>query len=218
MMTLDTLKGLDVASLMRDATGRPLALPVDKIEPDPDNIRTKIDPAALKALAETIQSEGLIQPISVRPHPKKKGHYLINAGERRWRAVKLLGRETIDAYVREPFDPYVQAIENLQREDLSALDLAQWVAKREADGESRATIARKLGKPASFITEAATLARAPTPIVAAFDSGQIPDTRTAYLLANAWDTHGATVRALLASDAPLTRAGVVSALAAPASP
>lgn len=214
-MELAVLKDLDVASLMHDATGRPLALAVDRIAPDPENIRTSIDPASLQELAESIRVGGLVHAIVVRIDPARRGHYLIVAGERRWRAVKLLGLPTIDAVVREIFDPYVQATENLQREGVAPLDLARWIAKREAEGTNRAEIARRLGKPASFITEAARLLDAAPPIMAALEAGRIPDTRSAYLLTNAYASDPASVEALLTESGPLTRAKVVASLAPP---
>jgi ParB family chromosome partitioning protein len=218
MMDLEDLKHFDVASLMRDATGQPLALRVDHISPDPDNLRTRIDPEALRELAESIRENGLIHPVSVRPRADRPGHYFLNAGERRWRAVQRLGWETIEAIVREGVNPYLQAVENLQREGLDLLDLARWIARREAAGERRETIARRLGKPASFITEAAVLNSAPEEIVRAVAQGRLADTRSAYLLTRAWARNADTVRELLAVEAPLTREAVASALASPPPP
>lgn len=212
MVDLSGLRNFNVAALMTDATGKALSLPVAKIDFDPDNVRTKITEESIAELAAGIKAQGLLQPISVRRHPKKKHHYVVNFGERRLRAVKLLGHDNIDAYVHDEFDPYAQAAENIQREELSAMDVARFVAKRETEGESRATIARKLGKPASFITEAARLATAPKIIVEAYDDGRIPDTRTVYMLAKAYDERPSAVRELLAGDSPLTREGVAIAL------
>lgn len=212
MIDFTGLAEFDVAALKHDATGKALLLPLNKIESDPDQIRTSIDPEELQGLAASIESVGLIQPICVRRHPMKKDHYIINAGERRWRAVGLLKRPSIEAYIRDDVDPFVQAAENIQREGLSPKDLARFVTKHENLGMSRAEIARKLGKPKSFITEAAWLADAPKAVLAAIDQGRVPDTRTAYLLAKAWNSQGDVVKALLADKAPLTREAVSEAL------
>jgi ParB family transcriptional regulator, chromosome partitioning protein len=216
MVKFDALREFDVSALMTGATGKALALPVNKIEFDPDNIRTKhsLDPAQLEELAATIKSQGLIQPISVRNNPKRQGFYVVNAGERRLRAVRLLGHVTIDSYIQDDFDPYLQAVENLQREELHPLDIARFVAAREAAGDSRTTIAKRLGKPKSFISEVAHLASAPESIIKAFEDERI-DTRTAYLLTRHYQRSPQVVQAWLAGDAPLTRLEVSAALAAP---
>lgn len=215
MVKFDALKDFDVSALMTGATGKALALPVSKIEVNPDNIRTKhsLDPVQLEELAATIKSQGLIQPISVRNNPAKKGFYVVNAGERRLRAVRLLGHVTIDSYIQDDFDPYVQAVENLQREELHPLDIARFVAAREAAGDSRTTIAKRLGKSKSFISEVAHLASAPQSIVKAFEDERI-DTRTAYLLTRHYLQSPETVQEWLAGDAPLTRLEVSTALVA----
>jgi len=84
--------------------------------------------------------------------------------------VCLLGHPTIAAVIDDNFDPYRQAIENLQREELDPLDIADWVEKREAAGDSRITIAKRLGKPKSYISEIALLIKAPPAIREAFRS------------------------------------------------
>lgn len=215
MISFDGLADFDVAALKRNATGEALMLPLNKIEPDPEQIRTTIDPAELQGLAASIKTMGLIQPICVRQHPQKKGYYIINVGERRWRASQLLKKATIAAYIRNDFDPFVQAAENIHREGLNPLDIARFIAKHEAQGMTRSAIARKLGIAASFITEVASLSEAPQPLLQALNEGRIRDTRTAYLLAKAWDSHGADVEILLAGSAPLTRETVSRALATP---
>lgn len=215
MLKFDGLKEFDVGALMTSATGKALALPVNKIDYDPDNIRTKnsLDPVQLDELAATIRSQGLIQPISVRHNPKKTGFYLVNAGERRLRAVRLLGCPTIDSYIQDDFDPYLQAVENLQREELHPLDIARFVAAREAAGDTRTTIAKRLGKSKSFISEVAHLATAPQSIIKAFEDERI-DTRTAYLLTRHYQQSPEIVKDWLAGDAPLTRLEVTQSLAA----
>jgi len=112
-------------------------------------------------LAETIKADGLLQAITVRRNIHKKDYFVISYGERRFRAVCLLGHPTIAAVIDDNFDPYRQAIENLQREELDPLDIADWVEKREAAGDSRITIAKRLGKPKSYISEIALLIKAP---------------------------------------------------------
>ena len=177
MGQFEGLKDFDVAALGRNAsatTGKPRDLPVARIERDPDNIRKSFDEAAVIQLAETIKADGLLQAITVRRNLHKKDYFLISYGERRFRAVCLLGHPTIAAVIDDNFDPYRQAIENLQREELDPLDIADWVEKREAAGDSRITIAKRLGKPKSYISEIALLIKAPPAIREAFRSRRIP--------------------------------------------
>jgi ParB family transcriptional regulator, chromosome partitioning protein len=217
MLNFSGLKDFDVAALGRDApapTGQPCELPVALIHPDPDNIRTACSETEIVELAETIRVDGLLQAITVRPHPTLPGAYLISYGERRFRAVRLLGFPTIAAVIDERFDPYRQAIENLQREELTPLELAQFVAKREAAGDSRTEIAKRLGKSKSFISELALLASAPSLVRGAVEGARI-DTRTAYLLARHYPLQPEKVTALLAGDAPLHREDIARELNEP---
>ena len=216
MGQFEALKDFDVAALGRNAsasTGKPRDLPVARIERDPDNIRKSFDEAAVIQLAETIKADGLLQAITVRRNLHKKDYFLISYGERRFRAVCLLGHPTIAAVIDDNFDPYRQAIENLQREELDPLDIADWVEKREAAGDSRITIAKRLGKPKSYISEIALLIKAPPAIREAFRSRRIPDIRSAYLLARRYDVDPAGVTTWLNGDSPITRRIVAKTLA-----
>jgi ParB family transcriptional regulator, chromosome partitioning protein len=217
MISFAGLDEFDVAALGRDArrlTGHPCELPLGSIHPDPDNIRTECSEAAIAELAETIRVDGLLQAITVRPHPTLADAYMISYGERRFRAVRLLGSPTIAAVIEVRFDPYRQAIENLQREALTPLQIAQFVAKREAAGDSRTEIAKRLGKSKSFISELALLAGAPSVVREAVESARI-DTRTAYLLARHYPSQPDKVAALLAGVAPLHRGDIARELNEP---
>lgn len=214
MISFAGLEKFDVAALGKDApapTGQPCELPVGTIHPDPENIRTHCSEAAIAELAETIKAEGLLQAITVRPHPSIADSYMISYGERRYRAVRLLGLPTIAAVIDPKFDPYRQVIENLQREDLTPMEVAQFVAKREAAGDKRAQIAKRLGKPKSYISELALLAGAPVEIRDALVSERI-DARVAYLLARHHPAQPEKVAQLLAGDGPLSRGEVAREL------
>jgi ParB family chromosome partitioning protein len=216
MTNFDVLGEFDVTALKQDATGQPLELPVNKIDYDPNNIRTErsLDPVKLEELAATIAEDGLIEPISVRNNPHKKGFYLVNCGERRLRAVRMLGHKTIKAFVWDQFDPYVQAVENIQREDIHPLDLARFVEARLAAGDSRTTIAKRLGKAQSYITEIALLTTAPPVVIQALKDDRI-DTRTAYVLGRKYQDNPEQVTEWLAGTEPVSRAEITSALAKP---
>ena len=98
-------------------------IPVDQIHPNPHQPRRAFDPVELDSLAASIQAVGLQQPITVEPC---QGGYVLIMGERRLRAHKMLGLETIEAIVREPTqneEKLVNAlVENVQREDMSVVD------------------------------------------------------------------------------------------------
>jgi ParB family chromosome partitioning protein len=210
------LKDFDVAALGRNAatnTGKPRDLPVARIERDPDNIRKSFDEATVVQLAESIKSVGLLEAITVRRNVHKRDYFIISYGERRFRAVCLLGYPTIRAVIDDNFDPYGPAIENLQREELHPLDIADFIEKREAEGDSRITIAKRLGKPRSYISEIALLNKAPPAIREAFRNRRIPDIRSAYLLARQYDEDPAGVTAWLNGDSPITRRIVTRTLA-----
>ena len=107
MGQFEGLQDFDVAALGRNAsasTGKPRDLPVARIERDPDNIRKSFDEAAVIQLAETIKADGLLQAITVRRNPHKKDYFIISYGERRFRAVCLLGHPTIAAVIDDNFE------------------------------------------------------------------------------------------------------------------
>lgn len=98
---------------------------IDSIELNPGQPRTDFDPAALEELAQSIKTYGLIQPITVRPIDK--GRYQLISGERRLRAAKIAGMSEIPAYVRsvdEIQSIQMALVENIQREDLNAIEIA----------------------------------------------------------------------------------------------
>ncbi|HJQ92867.1 MAG TPA: ParB/RepB/Spo0J family partition protein, partial [Candidatus Thermoplasmatota archaeon] len=106
----------------RDDSAELVYLDVAKIDEDPNNARRTYDKAGLEALAESIRSNGLLEPVIVRAHPDDKGRYMLTAGSRRLRAHKLLGRKEIKAIVETGRSAAgvrsASAVENLQREQL----------------------------------------------------------------------------------------------------
>lgn len=100
-------------------------LKLEDIRPNPFQPRTEFDEEALNELAASIKSIGIVQPITVRA--VEEGKYEIIAGERRFRASKIAGAETIPAYIRKTEDESLlelALIENIQREDLNAIEVA----------------------------------------------------------------------------------------------
>lgn len=200
-------------SFARAAEGLPMVVALDDIDFDPGQPRRAVREEGVAELAESIRHHGVLEPVSLRPHPGQEGRYIVNRGERRVRAACRAGLATVPAFVDERIDPFAQASENLHREDMSPFDLATFIAERERDGYSRAEIARRLGKPRSFITETARLGDAPLALRRAVEEGRIGgDVRTLYQLAVAAQVRPNAVEALLAQGGPIGRASLDEAI------
>jgi ParB family chromosome partitioning protein len=133
-------------------------LPLTSILPNPHQPRGDFDDAQVKELADSIRSEGLMQPIVVR---KVKDGYEIIAGERRFRAFKLIGQKTITARILEAKDDasaVLALVENLQRADLNAIEEAVGIAKLMRDFNlTQEAVADRLGKPRASIANSVRL-------------------------------------------------------------
>ena len=100
-------------------------VPISKVEPDREQPRKFFNEDALQELAESIKQYGVFQPLLVQ---KEKDYYKIIAGERRWRAAKIAGLKEIPVIVKELSDreiAEIQLIENIQREDLNPIEIAE---------------------------------------------------------------------------------------------
>jgi ParB family chromosome partitioning protein len=159
-----------VSLLSNDRQGRPRGgvrnVDVDRITPNPEQPRLSFDETSLEELAASIREHGVLQPILVRP--LDGGSYQLIAGERRWRASKAAGLDTIPALVEEIDDDTaleISIIENLQREDLSPLDEAAMYDRMVRDhGYSVRRLAQKLGKDKGYLENRLRLADAPEEI------------------------------------------------------
>src|SRR3954447_1526347 len=123
-------------------------LPVELIAPNPHQPRRHFDEEALVALAGSLRERGVLQPVLVRP--VRGGTYELIAGERRWRAARLAGLETVPALVRPQDDAAsleLALIENMAREDLNPIEEARGCALLvEELGMTREAIGRRLGR------------------------------------------------------------------------
>jgi ParB family transcriptional regulator, chromosome partitioning protein len=141
-------------------------IPVDNIESNPQQPRMLFDADALHELAASIREHGVLQPILVRPLGANR--YQLVAGERRWRASREAGLETVPALVEELDDETaleIAIIENLQREDLSPLEEATMYDRMIHDhGYSIRKLADKLGKDKGYVENRLRLADAPEEI------------------------------------------------------
>ena len=140
-------------------------VPVARILPNPAQPRLSYDEESLTELADSIREHGVLQPILLRPVGSE---YELIAGERRWRASQLAGRDTIPAIVVE-FDPQtaleVSIIENLQREDVSPLEEAAMFRKMtDTFGYSVRHLAQKVGKDKGYVENRLRLTDAPAEV------------------------------------------------------
>lgn len=138
-------------------------VPIDRIDPNPEQPRLVFNQETLEELAASIREHGVLQPILVRPIGVNR--FQLIAGERRWRASTLAGLETIPALIEEIDDDTaleISIIENLQREDISPLDEASMYDRMIRDhGYSIRKLADKLGKDKGYVENRLRLADAP---------------------------------------------------------
>lgn len=164
--------------LMPDA-GKPLQLDLSLIDEDPQQPRKPDSPgfarASLDELAATIKLRGVKTPISVRKNPADPARYIINHGERRVRASRLAGMTTVPAFIDDDYNGVDQVIENLQRNQLTAREIAEFIGRELAKGRKKGDIALSIGKSAAFVTQHAALLKLPEQLQVAFSSGRIND-------------------------------------------
>ncbi|MGA8805973.1 MAG: ParB/RepB/Spo0J family partition protein, partial [Solirubrobacterales bacterium] len=152
-------------------------LEVTQIEPNPDQPRAKFDASALDALAGSIGSVGLLQPLIVRP--LDDGRYELVAGERRWRAAQKAGIDRVPAVIRSsPEDERLQAalIENMVREDLNPVEEARACASLVDDlGISKEELARRVGRSRAAISNLIRLLDLPDPVLTLLERGELTE-------------------------------------------
>ena len=151
-------------------------LPIAALTPCKGQSRKHFDEAALDELAASIRSQGVIQPLLVRPRRTETATiYEIVAGERRWRAAQRAGLTEVPVYLRELSDEdalTAALIENLQREDLNPLEEAQAIQSlRERLPYSQEELAQRLGKSRSAVANSLRLLQLPRPMQDALKDG-----------------------------------------------
>ena len=149
-------------------------IPIDLIDRSPLQPRTNFDEAKLEELARSISANGVVQPVLVR---KKGARFELIAGERRWRAAQRAGLTKVPALVREVADENVleiALIENIQREDLNPIEEAMAYQKLiETLGLTQESVATKVGRDRSYITNYLRLLRLPEDIQALVQVGRL---------------------------------------------
>ena len=142
-----------------------LEIDIDLIEPSPAQPRTHFDEERLEELAQSIRSNGIVQPLLVR---RRGARYQLVAGERRWRAAQRAGLQRVPAVVRAiPDDKLLELalIENIQRQELNAIEEAHAYKRLiETLGLTQETVAQRVGRDRSFVTNYLRLLRLPEDI------------------------------------------------------
>ena len=150
-------------------------LPIYKVEPNPNQPRQDFDPEELEALADSIRTHGIIQPLTVREMPN--GYYQIIAGERRWRAARLAEVSEVPAVVMEADDKKVMElalIENLQRQDLNPVEEAMgYHALMEEYGLTQEEAAKRVGKSRPAVANSLRLLGLCAPVLELVRKGEL---------------------------------------------
>ena len=151
------------------------AVRLSEIEPNRSQPRKNFDESAISALADSIREHGVLQPLLVRPMPS--GGYQIVAGERRWRAARMLGLDEVPVVVRDLSDletAQIALIENLQRENLNPIEEALGYRRLQDDFDMKQEdIAKTVGRSRSAVANAIRLLRLPEAVQELLIDGSI---------------------------------------------
>lgn len=146
--------------------GAAVEIPIDRLAPNPHQPRTEFDDEEIEALASSIRSSGVLQPLLVRP--EEDGSFTVVAGERRLRAARQAGLETVPAICRDLPDSRLlelALVENLQRDDLGPIETANAFRSLIRDhGLTQAEVASRVGKPRSTVANFLRLLDLPTTV------------------------------------------------------
>lgn len=172
-------RGLDALfadnSIEEIASTSAVKLKIMDIEPNRDQPRKIFDEDALAELADSIAKHGVIQPLLVRPMPD--GSYQLVAGERRWRASRMAGLTEVPVVIKELSDEEAMAlalIENLQREDLNAIEEAQGIkALMDTLSLTQDEAAERVGKSRPAVANALRLLKLPDSVIALVSDGKL---------------------------------------------
>lgn len=161
---LDAL--IDTSDVQTQGSSNLSEIPINLIDPNPNQPRREFDEAAMNELSASIREIGIITPVTLRQ--TNDGRYQIIAGERRWRASQMAGMQTIPAYIRTAADDSVMEmalVENIQREDLNAIEIAlAYQHLADSTGMTQEKISSRVGKSRTSITNYMRLLKLPAQI------------------------------------------------------
>jgi len=172
---LDALLGGDTAPTRSSSADAVTTLPIAALQPGKYQPRSRMDQDALNALAASIKAQGIMQPILVRP--VGGGNHEIIAGERRWRAARIAGLSSVPVLVRDVPDQQALAvalIENIQREDLNALEEATGIERLINEfALTHQAVADAIGKSRAAVTNLLRLLELAPPVKTLLGAGRI---------------------------------------------
>jgi ParB family chromosome partitioning protein len=162
-----------------------LEIPVDAIHPNPRQPRRRFEPEAASGLAESVRRQGIIQPLLVRP--RGVGGFEIVAGERRWRAAREAGRETVPAVVRAADDRdalLLGLVENVAREQLTPIEEARaYAVLVDEFGLSLGEVAERVGRSKPSVSNRIRLLELPDDVLGMVERGQLSEGHARAVLA-----------------------------------
>ena len=195
-------------------SGQALVVPIERLSEDPDNPRTEFPESRIDELAEDIRHHGILQPIVVHAIDAS-GRYRVHFGAMRLRAARRAGLLHVPIAVRAAAaDPYAQVAENQKRCPLSPLDLARFIRGRVDDGDSNATIAKRLGMDLTSIAHHLALLGLPPELDQILKTGRCTSPRTLYELNKLHDEQPDCINALVIGEGEITRSAVAALRAA----
>jgi len=170
-------RGLDALLPAEHSTEGFAAIPLDLVNPNPDQPRRHFDEGGLEDLSASIREVGILQPIVVRPADEGGNHQLV-AGERRWRAARMAGLDEIPSVIRAEggagTDLTEALVENVQREDLGPLEEAAAYRQLLEDfGWTHEQVGARVGKSRPSVTNAVRLLQLPAPIQGLLERGEL---------------------------------------------
>jgi ParB family chromosome partitioning protein len=164
-----------VVSAPEPESGKPREIPVEQIDPNPFQTRSHVDQSQLAELAASITANGVVQPILVRP--QASGRFQLIAGERRWRASQLAGKQTIPAILRQVSDEQameITIVENLQRADLNPMEQARAFERLAREFHmTQEQMAVRTGKDRATVSNFLRLLRLPASVQSRVEASEI---------------------------------------------
>jgi ParB family transcriptional regulator, chromosome partitioning protein len=155
--------------------GKPREVALDLIEPNPYQTRSRVNEEQLAELAASISSNGVVQPILLRP--LSNGRFQLIAGERRWRASRLAGKSTVPAILRQVSDEQameITIVENLQRADLNPMEQARAFERLSREFHmTQEQMAQRTGKDRATVANFLRLLRLPSSVQSRVEAGQL---------------------------------------------
>jgi ParB family chromosome partitioning protein len=178
-------RGLEVLIGGQPVPSELLEIPVDAIHPNPRQPRRRFEPEAASGLAESVRRQGVIQPLLVRP--RGVGGYEIVAGERRWRAAREAGRETVPAVVRTADDRdtlLLGLVENVAREQLTPIEEARaYAVLVDEFSLSLGEVAERVGRSKPSVSNRIRLLELPDDVLGMVERGQLTEGHARAVLA-----------------------------------